>query len=221
MSASLVASGRYAIFHAGHACGEETWRLERDGDRVVASGEQSLAAPHPFPNRHAWRAELTPEWRVTALDVRWSVGARELVATHRADGARWHGRIEAGGHAREQQGDYPAFCEVEYPSLLFNAFVLAKREFSVGGEHEFPVLRIGPPAMAVSPATMRYRCAEAGTVEAAGATRAAKRYALSLPPEPEAAGYTFWADEHDIVLAAFEGPDPGPPWMTLVEYRRA
>jgi len=221
MAHSTVASGRYAIFHAGQACGEEAWQLEAGPAGLVASGEQVLAAPHPFPNRHEYRVALTPGWRVVALEVRWTVGAQRLEATHRADGLRWHGRIESAGHAREQQGDYPEFCEVEYPSPLFNGFVLSKREFATGGEHEFPVLRIGPPMMAVNPARMLFRCAEAGTFEVAGAVRAAKRYVLSLPPEPESAGYTFWADEHDIVLASYEGLDTARPWMTLVEYRRA
>lgn len=220
MSRRLVASGRYAIFHAGQPCGEEAWQLESGPDGVVASGEQVLVAPHPFPNRHEYRVELTSEWRVVALDVRWVVGGRNLAAVHRADGARWHGRIEAAGHAREQEGDYPEFCEVEYPSHLFNGFVLSKREFAVGGEHEFPVLRIGPPMMAVNPARMLFRCVESGTRAVAGADHAAKRYVLSLPPEPESAGYTFWADAHDVVLASFEGLDVARPWMTLVEYRR-
>lgn len=219
-SRTLVASGTYAIFHAGQPCGEERWQLESGPDGLVASGEQVLAAPHPFPNRHEYRVALTRGWRVTALDVRWAVGDRRLAATHRADGPRWHGRIETAGHAREQQGDYPEYCEVEYPSHLFNGFVLAKREFATLGEHEFPVLRIGPPMMAVSPGRMRYRCVEAGRFEAAGMARDAKRYVLSLPPEPETSGYTFWADAHDIVLASFEGLDLARPWMTLVEYRR-
>ena len=74
MSQALVASGRYAVFHAGQPCGEEAWQIESSSDGIVASGEQVLAAPHPFPNRHEFRAALTPEWRVVALDVRWAVG---------------------------------------------------------------------------------------------------------------------------------------------------
>lgn len=221
MSRALVASGRYLLFHAGEPCGEEAWRLESEPGGLLAQGEQVLAAPHPFPSRHAYRAVLTRDWRVVALDVRWSVGHRTIAATHRADGARWHGRIETAGHAREQEGDYPEYCEVEYPSMLFNGFVLGKREFAVGGEHEFPVLRIGPPMMAVSPGRMRYRCDGTGTIETAGVPRAAKRYVVSLPPEPEEAGYAFWADAHDVVLASFEGLDESRPWMTLVEYRRS
>ena len=216
----LVAEGRYRIFHAGVECGEERWRLERTADGLLAVGEQVHLAPHPLPNRHEYRIALTPEWRVIAVDIRWSVAARRVVASHRASAERWHARIEVDGHGREQQGDYPAYCEIETPTLLSNAFVLAKRDFALEGEHEFPVLRIGPPIMAVEPARMCYRCVEAGTYDTPLGPLPAKRYVLSLPPEPERAGYGFWADAHDVVLESFEGAEPGRVWMRLVEYRR-
>jgi hypothetical protein len=217
---ALIAEGRYALFFSGQPCGEERWRMERVGDGVVATGEQVMEAPHPFPNRHEYRIALTDGWRVTGLDIVWSVGARRVSATHRATGARWHARLEADGHTREQQGDYPPGCEVEYCTHLSNTFILAQRDFGLNGEHEFPVLRIGPPLMAVTPGRMLFRCHEIG--ERAGAPGRApfKRYALSLPPAPEDEGYTFWADADDVVIESYEGLDPTRPWMRLVEYRR-
>lgn len=217
---TLVSEGRYRIFFAGIECGEEAWRIERSEAGYLATGEQVHAAPHPMPNRQEYRIALTEEWRVTGVDIHWQVGTRRVVAAHRADAERWHARIEADGHGREQQGDYPRLCEVETPTLLSTRFILAKRDFALAGEHEFPVLRIGPPLMAVEPARMLFRCVEVGTYETPLGPVTAKRYVLSLPPEPESAGYGFWADEHDVVLESFEGVEPGRPWMRLVEYRR-
>ena len=71
-------------------------------------------------------------------------------------------RIEQQGQVKEQEGDFPEFCEVDYGTPLFNAFVLARRDFGLGGEHEFPALRIGPPLMAVTPDRLLYRCVETG-----------------------------------------------------------
>jgi len=102
--------------------------------------------------------------------------------------------------------------------MLSNAFLLARRDFAVGGEHEFPVLRIGPPLMAVSPERMLYRCVELGQHAAPGGPVRAKRYVLSLPPRGEDEGYTFWADEDGFVLETFEGPEPRVTWMRLVEF---
>lgn len=217
----LIAEGRYRIFYGGAECGEERWRIERTTDGFVATGEQVHQAPHPMPNRHEYRIVLDEQWRVISADIHWSVGPRRVIATHRADAERWHARIEVDGHGREQQGDYPRQCEVEMPTHLTTGFVLAKRDFALAGEHEFPVLRIGPPIMAVEPARMLYRCVEVGTYATPLGPVKAKRYVLSLPPEPESAGYGFWADEHDIVLESFEGTEPGRTWMRLEEYRRA
>ena len=217
---SLVAEGRYQLYTLGEECGEERWRIEHAPDGYVVTGEQVMTAPHPFPNRHEYRITLTSEWRVTGLDVIWTVGTRRVNAMHRADGAHWRVQLTADGHTREQQGDYPAFCEVEYCTHLSNTFILAKRDFQLDGEHEFPVLRIGPPMMAVSPARMQFRCVEVGTFQTPRGRVDAKRYLLSLPPAGVDEGYTFWADEHDVVLESYEGHDPGRPWMRLVEYRR-
>ena len=161
-AAATAISGRYVLYHAGAECGEERWRIEGTSDGMVVSGEQETVSPHPFPNRHAYRVTLTREWRITGLEVLWNVGAREVRATHAADGTMWRVRIEYGGHFREQEGDFPDYCEVDYATHLFNTLILARRDFQVGGEHEFPVLRVGPPIMAVTPDRMLYRCAEKG-----------------------------------------------------------
>src|SRR5881628_382477 len=161
----LAAAGRYVIFHAGRECGEERWRLEHAPDGFVLTGEQVIVPPHPYPNRQEFRAVLSREWRPRVLEIVWTVVGRSLTATHAADGARWRVRIEHQGQVREQEGDFPDYCEVEYVTHLFNTTILARRDFQVGGEHEFPVLRIGPPAMAVTPERMIYRCVEAGTFE--------------------------------------------------------
>jgi len=217
---SLIAEGRYALFFSGQPCGEERWSLERTADGMVATGEQVMEAPHPFPNRHEYRIALTEGWRVTGLDIAWTVGARRVDAVHRADDARWHARLESDGHVREQHGDYPTGCEVEYCSHLANTFILAQRDFQPGGEHEFPVLRIGPPLMAVTPARMLFRCAEVGGFAGALGRAPFKRYVLSLPPAPESEGYSFWADADDVVLESYEGLDTTRLWMRLVDYRR-
>jgi hypothetical protein len=155
--------------------------------------------------------------RATGVELRWTVGARTVVSTHRAVGGRWHVRIDADGQAREQEGDFPDFAEVEIPSMLSNAFLLARRDFAVGGEHEFPVLRIGPPLMAVSPERMLVRCVEKGTFDTPLGPIRASRYVVSLPPRTEDEGYAFWADEDGFVLEAYEGLDASRPWMRLVE----
>lgn len=213
-------SGRYVLFHAGVPCGEERWRVEGSADGMVVNGEQELVPPHPFPSRHEYRATLTPSWRITGLEVLWTVGARTLRATHAADGAMWRVRIEYDGHAREQEGDFPDFCEVDFATHLFNTLILARRDFQVGGEHEFPVLRIGPPLMAVTPDRMLYRCVEKASFASPLGPVAAGRYTVSLPGHGEDEGYMFWADENGIVLESYDGLDPSRPWMRLVEYRR-
>lgn len=213
-------AGRYVQFHAGRECGEERWNIEVDPEALVVRGEQVITAPHPFPNRQEYRATLTHEWRLTGLETRWSVGDRELIARHAADGARWRARIEYAGQVREQEGDYPAFCEVDFTTHLFSAFILQRRDFAVGGEHEFPVLAIGPPYMAVTPGRLLYRCVESGLFLSPLGPAAAKRYVVSRPPEPESEGFTFWADADGIVLESYEGLDRSHPWMRLIELRK-
>lgn len=214
---ALVRAGRYAIFAAARECGEERWTLEATPDALILTGAQETASPHPFPSRLAYRVTLTPEWRVTGLELHWRVGPREIRSIHQAEAGRWRARIESGGEARQQEGDYPAPCEVEIPSHLSAMFLLARRDFQVGGEHEFPVLRIGPPIMAVSPERMKLRCVASGTIMSPRGPVAAKRYVASLPPRGEDEGYTFWADDDGVVLESFEGPEPEVPWMRLVE----
>jgi hypothetical protein len=213
-------SGRYVLFHAGEECGEERWRIEASEEGIVVTGEQETLPPHPFPNRHEYRAALSPEWRIRGLEVLWTVGPRVLRSTHAVEAGLWRVRIEYGGQVREQQGDFPGAAEVEYATHLFNTFILARRDFAVGGEHEFPVLRIGPPLMAVTPDRMLYRCVEKSRFSTPFGAVAAGRYIVSLPPRTEDEGYTFWADEDGIVLESYEGLDLSRPWMRLVELQR-
>mgnify|MGYP003576080847 CR=1 FL=1 len=220
-SALAVASGRYTIFHGGIECGEDRWRMDAlPDDTVVLTGQHELARPHPFPNRQQYRVTLSNTFRLQSLEILWSVGDRVLRAFHAADGDQWRVRIDYQDHAREQQGDYPDICEVEYTTPLFATFMLSRRDFQLGGEHEFPVLRVGPPMMAVSPERMLMRCVERGEREAPWGKVAAKRYVVSLPPRGEDEGYSFWADEHDVLLESFEGAASGTTWMKLVEYQR-
>ena len=213
-------SGRYALYHAGVECGMERWRIEATGEGLVVNGEQELVPPHPFPNRHEYRATLTRDWRITGLEVLWTVGTRVLRAIHAADGPMWRVRIEYGGQVREQEGDFPDFCEVDYATHLFNTLILARRDFQVGGEHEFPVLRVGPPLMAVTPDRMLYRCVEKGPFASPRGPLPAGRFVVTLPSHAGEDGYTFWADEEGIVLESYDGLDRSRPWMRLVEYRR-
>jgi len=219
-AAGGAAEGRYRIFFAGRECGEERWELIRGPEGHVVRGEHVLVQPHPLPSRQEYRATLTNEWRITGLEILWTVGQRSLRATHAADRGTWRVRIEHQGHVREQEGDFPDFCEVDYGTPLFNAFVLARRDFGLGGEHEFPALRIGPPHMAVTPGRVLYRCVETGSFETPLGTVRAKRYAVLLPEHPEEEGYSFWADAEGFVLESYEGLEPSRPWMTLVEFRR-
>lgn len=215
-----VARGRYALFHSGIECGEERWSIAAGADGVVITGSQEMVAPHPFPNRQDYRLTLSPEWRPTGLEVLWDVGGRRVVSTHHAEAGMWRVRIDYGGTAREQEGDFPDFCEIEYGSHLSSTVILARRDFGLEGEHEFPVLRIGPPLMAVTPSRLLYRCVEVGTFDAPGGRVKAKRYVASLPESPEQEGYAFWADEDGFVLESYEGLDPARPWMRLVELER-
>lgn len=215
-----VSTGRYRIFFDGAECGDERWTIERHDQGLVATGEQEIQAPHPLPNRHEYRATLGADGRLTGLEIRWTVGTQTLLATHRAEAGVWRVRIEFAGQVKEQQGDYPEFCEVDYATHLMSWFMLARRDFAVGGEHEFPVLRIGPPYMAVSPERMLMRCVEAGSFDTPFGRREAKRYVVSLPPRPESEGYSFWADEDGVVLESYDDSNGKRPWMRLVELER-
>ena len=221
LGGDTLVSGRYTMFHAGDECGGERWEIAAWGDGYAITGEQEIHAPHPFPSRQEYRAMLDSRWRPVGLDVIWTVASRRLVALHRADERTWRVRIDYGGKTREQHGDYPDLCEVEYTTHLFNAVILARRDFQVGGEHEFPVLRIGPPLMAVTPERMVYRCVERGAFRTPLGRFDAKRYRVYLPSEGEEQGYTFWADEDGFVLESYEGHDLGRPWMRLVEFHKA
>ena len=217
-----VTSGRYAVYHAGRECGEERWRIETTPEGAVATGEHLLEAPHPFPSRQEWQARLTRAGRLAGIEVVWTVGQRRLRAIHAADGPRWRARIEYGGRVHEQHGDYPAGCEVDFVSPLSITFMLARRDFALEGEHEFPVLRIGPPWMAVSPERMLIRCVEIGRREGPGGVTEARRYVVG-PAHPAGgppdAGetYTLWADARGLVLETQEAHGASTPWMKLVE----
>jgi len=213
-------SGRYVIFAGGRECGEERWRIEPSADGFVANGEQVLWPPHPFPSHLEYRAVLSAAWRPTSLELLWTVGDNTLRAVHGAAGGTWRARIEYQGEVREQHGDYPDVCEVECLTQLSNAFILARRDFGLDGEHEFPVLRIGPPLMAVTPERMLMRCVEVGEHATPHGAVKAKRYVVSLPPRTAEEGYTFWADEEGFVLESFDGLDTSSPWMKLVEFER-
>lgn len=217
---ALVASGRYALFFDTRECGSERWEISQTQDGYAITIEQELEPPHPFPNRQQYRLALSPDWRPTGLDVIWNVGSRTLTALHRAGDGMWRARIEHEGQVREQEGDFPEFCEIEFASHLANLVILARRDFQLGGEHDFPVLRIGPPMMAVTPERMVYRCIERGAIETAMGRREAKCYVAWLPSEGEDHGYTFWADEDGFVLESYEGHDRSRPWMRLVEFRK-
>jgi hypothetical protein len=218
--ARVVFAGRYAIYFAGRECGEERWSIEATPEQLIATGEQVMTAPHPFPNRQEYRVTLTHDWRVTGLEVEWRVGDRLLHATHAAIGGLWRARIAYADHVKEQEGDYPPECEVDFTTHLFTAFMLQRRNFALDGEHEFPALAIGPPYMAVTPGRMLYRCVEVGTFATPEGPRRAKRYVVSRPPEPESEGFTFWADDDGVVLESYEGHDLTLPWMRLTEYTR-
>jgi hypothetical protein len=220
LTTERVASGRYVVFANGRECGGERWEIARTRDGFTITGEQHTEPPHPFPNRQQYRAQLTPDWRPVGLDVIWDVGDRRLVAMHRADAERWRVRIDYGGQTREQEGDFPNVCEVDYTTHLFSTVILARRDFQVGGEHEFPVLRIGPPLMAVTPERMVVRCDERGMRPTPAGETKAKRYVAYLPSEGEAEGFTFWADEDGFVLESYEGHDRTRPWMRLVEFMK-
>src|SRR5262249_57591029 len=98
--------------------------------------------------------------------------------------------------------------------------IRARGDLAEGGEQEFPVLRIGPPFMAVTPDRMLYRCVEKGSFASPRGELPAGRYVVSLPAQGDEPGYMFWADEDGIVLESYEGLDRSRTWMRLVEYVR-
>src|SRR5204862_6275532 len=124
IGATTLVTGRYLLFFQGRECGMERWSIEGVPDGYVVRGDQELVAPHPFPNRQEYRATLTREWRVTGLEIRWNVGDRTLVSTHRAGDGMWRVRVEYAGPVKEQEGDFPAFREVDHGTHLFNTVVL-------------------------------------------------------------------------------------------------
>jgi len=217
---AAIVSGRYTIFHEGVACGEDRWRIESRDDGHAVTGEQVTVPPHPFPSRQEYRVTLDRDWRPLTLEIVWTVRDRTLRALHAAIHGTWRVRIEYEGHVREQEGDFPGFCEVEYGTPLFPAFVLARRDFGLDAEHEFPVLRIGPPLMAVTPDRMRYRCVAHGTYETPYGPVKARRYE-AIPPDRPGEAYAFWADEEGFVLESYEGLDTTRPWMKLIALERA
>ena len=221
LSARTVFAGRYAQFHDGIECGEERWIIEATPEELTARGVQSMTAPHPAPGRLEYCVRLSHTWRVLAVEALWRVGTRELHAIHAAAGARWRARIEYDGQLKEQGGDYPPACEVDFVTHLFSTFLLQRRDFAPGGEHEFPALLIGPPFLAVTPGRMLYRCVERDAFRSPAGEVPARRYIVSRPPEREEEGFTFWADDDGVVLQSCEGLDVARPWMVLTEYQRA
>ena len=219
-AASLVAAGRYVIFHAGSEAGEERWSVELLADGgVVARGEQVLRSPHPMPSELDWRARLSAEGRLTALETEWRVGTRQLRAEHSAEGGKWRARIAYGGHTREQEGEFPAFAELAFGSHVLHTVMFRRYALEPGAEHEFPALVVGPPWFAAEPARQRLMCTEAAT-RALGSANVRARRVEVRDPQGAVPAFAVWLDEHDVVLESFEDTHTDEPWMRLVEYRR-
>ena len=219
-TATSLVAGVYELFHEGEPSGTERWHIGRAGHGLIAEGEQIWAPPFPYPNTQRYRVELSPDWRVSGLEIDWMVRDRHLRASHRAQGETWIGRIDHEGQARDQRGNYPYSAEVGYGSHLFNTFTLLRRGFGPGTDEEFPVLFIGPPLMAVTPDRQRYRFVERGEVQIPAGRFEAWRWLLTHPTRPGQSDYTFWTDHEGVVLESYEAPEPGRIWMRLVEYRR-
>ncbi len=94
-------AGRYVIHHDGRECGEERWRLATVPEGAVLTGEQVIESPHPFPNRHEYRATVSAHGRVTGLEVLWTVGTRVLRATQ-ANWMAWCAPLRGGAHRLHQ-----------------------------------------------------------------------------------------------------------------------
>jgi len=218
--AALLASGRYAIFHAGIEVGEERWSIEAAPEGgAIARAEQVLAAPHPLASELEWRARLTPDGRIAGLEMEWRVGTRTVRAEHEAFANRWHARIASGGHTREQAGDFPGQAEVAFGSHVLQTVMLRRYAMAPGAEHEFPSLVIGPPFFAVEPGRQRIVCTAAAMRQTPLGDRPARRIEFSdaLGPVP---AFAAWIDEHDVLLESYEDTVTEEPWMRLVEYRR-
>lgn len=219
-AASLLATGRYAIFHAGEPVGEERWSVTAASDGgAVARGEQELVDPHPLPSTLEWRARLSPLGRVTAIEALWRVGTRTVRAEHSSDGDLWRARILYAGHTREQEGDFPAFAEVLIGSHVLHTIMFHRYVLAPGAEHEFPTLVIGPPWFAAEPGRQRLTCTAKGEREALGARLSARRIEVS-DPHGAVPPFAAWIDEHDVVLESYEDTHGDGPWMRLVEYTR-
>ena len=219
-AAALLASGRYAIFHAGFETGEERWSVEAAPEGgAIARGEQVLVAPHPLASELSWRAQLTPEGRIATLEMEWRVGTRTVRAEHAASIDRWHARITYGGHTREQGGDFPGHAEVAFGSHVLQTVMLRRYALAPGAEHEFPSLVIGPPFFAVEPGRQRIVCtAETRRQTPWGEVNARRiEFSDALGPVP---AFAAWIDEHDVLLESYEDTNTEEPWMRLVEYRR-
>ncbi len=214
-------AGRYAIHVAGRRCGDERWTLERTGGGEVATGEQVTRPPFPFPSTLEWRATLDRDRRLSGLEVLWRVGERTVAATHAADGPLWRVRIEAMGHVREQEGDYPARAHVVLGSHLFHTFAFRTLVLEPGAEHEFPMLAVGPPWMAVDPGRLVVRCTGSGTIATPMGPLPARRVEVVDPARGREEAFAAWIDTDDVVLASHEGEGDARPWMLLEEYLRA
>ena len=163
---------------------------------------------------------MARDGRLSGLELRWRVGERLVVAIHAADGPMWRARIETQGRVREQEGDYPARAHVVLGAHLFHTFAFRTLVLEPGAEHEFPMLAIGPPWMAVDPGRLIVRCTTSRMLDTPMGPLAARRVEVFDPARGRAEAFAAWIDEHDIVLASHEGEHDALPWMTLVEYRR-
>ncbi len=212
-------TGRYELFFSDRVCGEERFEVmpAPDGSCVV-TGEQTLEAPHPLAGQQRYRASLSPEGRVLAVEVDWLVGTRALHAQHQARGERWHARIDYAGHVREQEGDYPPSCQVLFGSPLFQSFALRHYVLAPGAEHEFPALVIGPPYMAVEPGKQRVRCTAALMLDTPLGRIASRRLEV-LDPAATESPLALWIDASDRVLESRDGVhDTAPLLLRLVEW---
>lgn len=220
-SGPLRARGRWQVFAAGAPCGEESWREHEsallDGTRGrELRGEQIVRAPHPFPSTLAWRVLARDDARVLELDVRWRVGEREIRGEHRADGEHWRATLDAGGHVRAQQGDYPPGCAVVLGTHGVHALMFRRLALEPGAEHVLPALVVGPPWMAVEPGRQIVRCARAEERDGpAGRVRA--RFVEVHDPERSEAAWSAWLGPDDVVLESFEDAEGRTPWMRLLE----
>lgn len=217
MSAVASRSGRYVIHHAGAPCGEERWTLERGAAGEVATGEQVMRSPFPFPSRLEWRAALDGAGRVASVEARWSVGERVVVARHAAVEGLWRARIEHMGQVREQEGDYPATAHVVMHSHLFHAFAFRALAPAPGSEHVFPMLAIGPPWLAVEPGRLVVRCTGCERVAGPAGEVRARRIEVLDPARGRAEAFSAWIDDDGLVLVSREGGHDERPWMTLAE----